>query len=116
MVNVLLSTDDAKDIREHVQQIETNAHCYEFVQGIVRKLNSLQGETDNHQEIKDSVLDFFRSAKSDMSWHAENVANTILGEPNRYSDEPKKFDDVYKTGDYAKRDIFSNLMTNLNIY
>ena len=114
MVNVLLSSDDCNDIRQHVQQVETTAHCYEFVKAIVHKLNTLSGETDDYKEIRDKVMEFFRDAKSDMSWHAENVCNAILGEPNRYSEEPVKFDEVYKNGDWKQRDLFSNLISSLN--
>ena len=114
MVNVLLSSDDCRDIREYVQQIETNAHCFEFVKSIVHKLNTLSGETDDHSEIKSTILEFFRNAKSDMSWHAEKVCASVLGEPDRYSEDAVNFDEVYKHGNWNQRDLFSNLISSLN--
>ena len=114
MVNVLLSSDDCRDIREYVQQIETNAHCFEFVKAVVHKLNTLSGETDDHSEIKSTILEFFRNAKSDMSWHAEKVCASVLGEPDRYSEDAVNFDEVYKHGNWNQRDLFSNLISSLN--
>ena len=111
MVNVLLSSDDCNDIREYVQQVEMNTHCYEFVKSIVHKLNTL---SDDHSEIRSTILEFFRNTKSDMSWHAEKVCASVLGEPHKYSEEAEDFNEVYKNGNWKQRDVFANLISSLN--